>query len=315
MSRVWLYESAMSLQRQSAVDDAVADSNSRRRRILGHPADIFLFWRGLLAPLVLYAPFFSPFLREHIFIFAFALLFLIGNTNYILHLHVHRPFSEIRWINILLDLAMGAATGMTASNWRIQHIQGHHGGEETQYRSALGEELLKKYTVFNAVAYGVVSSWPTFWPPLVVAWRKARAGETSPVDYRWAFAEQLLLIVLLAALAVVDPALAFFYVLPWWWLNFFMTRYVDFLNHFGADEKSGNRLLCANNSLSVVYNRMTNNFGYHTAHHCRPSAHWTELPEIHAAIADRIPQARIKTYSWSCALMLMHFYLSARGRM
>ena len=169
--------------------------------------------------------------------------------------------------------------------------------------------------MFNALAYGVVSAWPTFWPPLVVAWRRARAGVRTPIDYRWAFAEQLLLIALLGALALLNPLLAIFYVLPWWWLNFFMTRYVDFLNHFGCDEKSGNRLLCANNSTNPAYNFMTNNFGYHTAHHCRPSAHWTELPEIHAAIADRIPKERIKTYNWSCALMLRHFYLSARGLM
>lgn len=305
----------MSLRRQSAINDVTAESNSRRPKILGHPADIFLFWRGLLAPVVLFAPFFSPFLREHILLFAVSLLFLIGNTNYILHLHVHRPFSEMRWVNILLDLGMGAATGMTASNWRIQHCQGHHTANETEYRSALGEELLKKYTVFNAIAFGVITAWPTFWPPIVVAWRKARAGARTPIDYRWALAEQLLLIALFVVLLALNPALAIFYVLPWWWLNFFMTRYVDFLNHFGCDEKSGNRLLCANNSLSVVYNRMTNNFGYHTAHHCRPSAHWTELPEIHAAIADRIPTERIKPYSWSCTLMLMHFYLSARGKM
>ncbi len=286
-----------------------------RGAILAHPADLFVFWRGLLAPLVLFAPFFSETLRAHIVLYAIALLFLIGNTNYILHLHVHRPFSRLRGVNLLLDLAMGAATGMVASNWRIQHLQGHHGGQERQYRTARGEELLKKFTILNSLVYGIITVWPTFGPPIADAWRKARAGVISPIDYRWAFLEQVLLIALFAALVHANAPLAFFYLLPWWGLNFFMTRYVDFLNHFGCDETSGDRLLCANNSLSPAYNFMTNNFGYHTAHHCRPSAHWTELPKIHLAIVDRIPPARLKSYSWSCALMPMHMYLSARGRM
>lgn len=309
----------MDSRRRTAIPDASEGTAVGRQYILAHPADLLLFWRGLISPLVLYAPFFSPFLREHIFLYAFALLFLIGNTNYVLHLHVHRPFCNSRGMNLALDLLMGAATGMCASNWRIQHLQGHHTGREREYRGALGEKLLRKFTIFNSLAYGVVAVWPTFWTPVVVAWRKALAGEKSPIDYRWALAEQLLLFTLFAALFIAQPALAFFYVLPWWWLNFFMTRYVDFLNHFGCDEtsgaKPGGKLLCANNSLSPTYNRMTNNFGYHTAHHCRPGAHWTELPQIHARIAERVPKEQLKSYSWSCALMPMHFYLALRGRM
>lgn len=304
----------MSRRHLTAIADVLTASNARRRKIVAHSADILLFWRGLLAPLVLYAPFFSSYLREHILLYSVALLFLIGNTNYILHLHIHRPFSDIRAVNILLDLATGVSTGMSASNWRIQHLQGHHTGRDREYRG-WARERLKRYTVFNAVLYGVASIWPTFWPPVVVAFKKMREGVTSPIDYRWAFAEQCLVIALFVALLISRPELAVFYILPWWALNFFMTRYVDFLNHFGCDEESGNRLLCANNSLSYTYNKMTNNFGYHTAHHCRPGAHWTELPAIHAAIADRIPRERLKNYSWSCALMVMHFYLSARGRM
>ncbi|MCX7898648.1 MAG: fatty acid desaturase [Methylocystis sp.] len=300
---------------ETAAAEPSTTANAPRRRVLSHPADLFIFWRGLISPFVLYAPFFSAYLREHIVIYAVALLFLIGNTNYVLHLHIHRPFCIARWMNIALDLIMGSASGMTASNWRIQHVEGHHGFDEALYRTAWGEALLKKFTLFNSIAYSVITVWPTFWPPIVVAFQRARAGVKTPIDYRWAFVEQILLIFLFAGLVYANAALAIFYVLPWWWLNFLMTRYVDFLNHFGCDEKSGNRLLCANNTLSPVYNYLTNNFGYHTAHHCKPSAHWTELPDIHAAIADRIPKERIKTYSWSCALMPMHMYLSARGKM
>jgi hypothetical protein len=39
----------------------------------------------------------------------------------------------------------------------------------------------------------------------------------------------------------------------------------------------------------------------------RPGAHWTELPAIHADIADRIPQRHLEPFSWSWVLMPYHF--------
>jgi fatty acid desaturase len=45
-------------------------------------------------------------------------------------------------------------------------------------------------------------------------------------------------------------------------------------------------------SRSVVdrrYNLRTLNLGYHTAHHLRPSLHWSKLPAFHATIAAAIP--------------------------
>lgn len=287
---------------------------SHRRKLLAHSSDFFLFWRGLFAPAILFAPFFSQFILDHLAYYSFALLFLIGNTNYILHLHIHRPFSGRPSVNLLLDLTMAAATGMTASNWRIQHIEGHHRGQEDIFRG-VGHKKLTRFSCFNAVSYAFSALWPSFWQPILVAARRLKQIKSAKLSDYWAFIEQAALILFFIILASWRPALAFCYILPWWALNYFMTRYVDFLNHFGCDEKSGNPLLCANNSLSPTYNFLTNNFGYHTAHHCRPSAHWTQLPEIHKRLSSRIPKTQLKSYSWSCALMPWHFYLSLRGRM
>ena len=43
---------------------------------------------------------------------------LFGDTNYLLHLHIHRPFSRSRVLNLILDLSMGAVTAMTAPRAR-----------------------------------------------------------------------------------------------------------------------------------------------------------------------------------------------------
>jgi fatty acid desaturase len=90
---------------------------------------------------------------------------------------------------------------------------------------------------------------------------------------------------------------------------------VDYLNHYGCDERSDNPFEHANNSLAWWFNYTTHNFGYHTAHHMRPGAHWTELPAIHQTIADRIPKRCLKPFSWSFLLLPYHFYLSRSERM
>ncbi|HYA80887.1 MAG TPA: fatty acid desaturase, partial [Methylocystis sp.] len=93
----------------------------------------------------------------------------------------------------------------------------------------------------------------------------------------------------------------------------FGSRYIDYLNHCGCDESDPNPFARGNNCLDARFNRRLNNFGYHAAHHFRPAAHWTELPKIHAEIADRIPKERLKSVSWSFLSVPRHFYLSWKG--
>jgi fatty acid desaturase len=77
----------------------------------------------------------------------------------------------------------------------------------------------------------------------------------------------------------------------------FFSRMTDYQNHVGCDEKSGFGF--SNNALSPWYNRVRYNFGYHTAHHFFPDAHWTKLPELHAQIAEKIPPERMSDGTWT----------------
>jgi len=115
--------------------------------------------------------------------------------------------------------------------------------------------------------------WFTFWRPLVESFTKGvLEGQTKPLDYRGAFAQYCLLIALILMLAWLNTSLLLFYGLPLNALTYFITRYVDYLNHYGCDEESGNACELANNSLSPAFNRLTHNFGYHSAHYIKPGA-------------------------------------------
>jgi fatty acid desaturase len=282
---------------------------------ISHPADRWNAVRALAAPVLLFAPFMVDWYAGYEALYAVLIFMMIGKTNYLLHLHIHRPFSRNRVLNMVFDLSMGAVTGMTASNWRIQHLYGHHRGIDMPYRGERSGHL-QDYSMMRAISYSAISLVETFYAPIVESFNKGILQNVkSPISYRWAFVEQMLLIAFISGLAAWQPRLVLIYLLPWYAVTQFVTRYVDYLNHYGCDEGSANPYVRANNSLSWWFNFTTHNFGYHTAHHLRPGAHWTELPELHKKIADKIPQRHLKPFSWSGILMPWHFHRSWRGRM
>ena len=280
-----------------------------------HPADRINTLRALVAPPILFAPFFVESLAANTSLYGIGIFFLIGKTNYLLHLHIHHPFSRNSILNLLLDLSMGSVTGMTSSNWRIQHLYGHHRGIDLPYRGDRTWQL-EKYSPLRALSFSIGTLWTTFFAPIRESFRKGiLANLKTPINYRWAFFEQSLLIVFVIALAISQPWLILIYLMPWYLATHFVTRYLDYLNHYGCDENGTDRFAVANNCVSRWFNFATHNFGYHTAHHLRPGAHWTTLPDIHATFADQVPERNLKRFSWSGILLPYHFLRSLRGRM
>jgi fatty acid desaturase len=273
--------------------------------LIANPADRVLALRGLTAPFILLMPFWYGFPGGHAFLTFLALLLLIGETTFILHFHVHRPFAKPAWLNRLLDLTMGATTGRTASNWRIEHCHGHHCGIEKPFRWA-PRPSLARYPPLLALAFLVFATrsifW-IFWHPVAESFRKGVLGNVKrPIDYRWAFAEQMLMAAFVLALLAWKPLLVLGFLLPWYSLITVITRGVDYFSHYECNGGARNVYESANNSLSPSFNRSCSNSGYHTAHHFKPAAHWTELPQIHSQIAGRIPAGQLMGFTWACLL-------------
>jgi len=152
--------------------------------LIAQPADRLKVARALTAPVILFSPFWYGFADGTLWIAALVIFAVIGDANSILHLHIHRPFSTQKWLNLLLDVALGATSGMTASNWRIQHRHGHHRGINEPYRPAREWET-ERYTALGALSFSSRTLWPTFWNPIAESFRKGGLADVkSPIDYR-----------------------------------------------------------------------------------------------------------------------------------
>ena len=74
------------------------------------------------------------------------------------------------------------------------------------------------------------------------------------------------------------------------------TAWVTYDHHAG--HYASNHLDASRNNVNPLFNFITCNLGYHTAHHKRPGIHWSLLPEIHAEIEDQIPAEMIQQKFW-----------------
>ncbi len=279
---------------------------------LRYTEDRINFLRALISPIVFLYPFWGELPAQYEIASMLFIWLLLHDTNHLLHIHTHLPFTKNKYLNIFLDISMGVVTGMTASNWRIQHKYGHHCSNVGDY--CLGRPWeMEKFSLKGAIWYSLRSIIPIFFKPLRESFVKGvKENRTLPLNYRWAFTEQFLFILFFIYLTSWKPLLTIEYMLPWYLLVYFVTRYTDYLNHFGCTH---NEYEIANNCLNKFDNLVCNNFGYHTAHHLYPNAHWSKLPDIHKQIENRIPHQMIKLYSWSGFLIPYHFFLALKGKM
>jgi fatty acid desaturase len=76
----------------------------------------------------------------------------------------------------------------------------------------------------------------------------------------------------------------------------FHTCWVTYEHHAGLHTEDHH--LASRNRSSKIYNLLSQNLGYHTAHHLRPGLHWSELPAFHEEIRQKIPDGLVNSAFW-----------------
>jgi beta-carotene hydroxylase len=195
------------------------------------------------------------------------------------HCHAHYRVFGSTALDALYDLILMLAAGNTTAIWELQHVRGHHrrylaSGDPAANGRFGGGRL--RFTLLGD-AMSVVDAWR-----LAEGDRAARARLVRQIGL------QLSVLACLVALAPVLAAV--FFVVPWLALRWavFWFSYAQHDDVPLRDVYSG----------SVTHfgwtNRMYLNVGHHTAHHEKPTLHWTKLPARTAQIVERIPASCLR---------------------
>lgn len=200
------------------------------------------------------------------------------------HHHQHTVTFHVKFLNRILEFFYALHTGVTTNLWVLHHVLGHHRNfldqtrDESRWKRADGQPMdVFEYTLTTAgTAY----------------FRGYQSGRKFPRvqrDFLLYSAFTLFGITLLCWFRFV-PAF-FVYVIPMV-ISLLFTAWVTHDHHSGLD--TDDEFQASYNNTNRLFNLLTGNLGYHTAHHYRQGLHWSKLPELHERIKDRIPPALIR---------------------
>jgi fatty acid desaturase len=195
------------------------------------------------------------------------------------HYQHHINVFTVRWLNRVYELILFLQTGTPPYLITLHHNLGHHpyylepeldtlrwqrpGGSPRGLLECLIKNFAGHFTLTMAI------------------------GRRHPKVYRRFKVMTAVSLAVLAALIVLDPAKAMIVFLGPMVLAIFNVARLGYDQHAGLD--MNDHLSASRNIESRLYNLVTFNSGYHTAHHVKPGLHWSRLPEFHRQIRDGIP--------------------------
>lgn len=194
----------------------------------------------------------------------------------IAHNHMHHPTFRGRFWNSCFQLLLMFGIGQPPTGIITAHNERHHGhpdGEGDFVRTSL---VGFRWNAVNLIAFPFVSIATMFRekPGDLKRWRKTR-----PRLFRQALLERIVFWSVLIPALVADWRSTLLYLgLPWISAQLMLIG-VNLLQHQDCD--MGSEYDHSRNVTGRLANWFLLNNGFHTAHHLRPSLHWSRLPDFH----------------------------------
>ena len=231
------------------------------------------------------------FITENIWIFAAYLLIMIVPKACISawnHHHQHAQVFKQKALNRVLELFYALHTGVTTNLWVLHHNMGHHRNfldqnkDQSRWKRKNGSTMGRlEYTLSVAL---------TAYP------RGFKVGKTFPKMRRDFVIFTGVTLLVLIALTIYNPLSALFvFILPMI-ISLLYTALATFKHHVGLD--TDDQFAASYNNTSKLYNWLTGNLGYHTAHHYKHGVHWSKLPALHEQIKAKIPKHCYEKTFW-----------------
>ena len=215
------------------------------------------------------------------FLIAFYLLMIVPKACISAwnHHHQHRHVFKQNILNRILEFFYALHTGVTTNLWVLHHNFGHHQNfldqqkDESRWKRPDGSDM-------NVLEY-------TFKVAITAYPRGFKVGKKFPKQQKAFLIYGNLTLILLLGLTLYNPLNALFvFILPMI-TSLLYTSLATYKHHVGLETQD--QFSASHNNTTRLYNLLTGNLGYHTAHHYKQGIHWSKLPELHEKIKHLIP--------------------------
>jgi beta-carotene hydroxylase len=195
-------------------------------------------------------------------------------------------------MNRVYDVALSLQTGIAPYAWVLHHNLGHHVNYLKQRPHPEADE--SKWTREDGSTMGRIE----YTIDLLLNHQLdiVRIGRRYPKYFRAFLWMKLPIWSVLGLAFYYNPMNAFLAFLLPGFLTLAHTSWVTYGHHAGHYPTS--HYDASVNNTNWLFNYVTCNLGYHTAHHKRPGIHWSRLPEIHEEIKHLIPPKLSQTTFW-----------------
>jgi len=269
-----------------------ATIGSLKGTILRYQADR----RSVSSVLVVFAAHLAVFFFAPTWVAALSLIPLAVLSMFIAPInHHHQHFNTFHSavLNRLYEIPLALQTGISPYGWVLHHNLGHHRNYLNQRPHPEPDE--SKWTRKDGATMGPIEY--TIDLMLCQQFDMLKVGRKHPRFLRAFLLMKIPVWTITGILLYLNPVNAMLvFVIPGF-IALCHTSYSTYGHHAGFYPTS--HYDASMNNVSPVYNFLTCNLGYHTAHHKRPGLHWSLLPKLHEEIKDEIPPGMIRTTFWS----------------
>ncbi|MGB0774346.1 MAG: fatty acid desaturase family protein [Akkermansiaceae bacterium] len=192
------------------------------------------------------------------------------------HNHMHVGIFQQKFWNNTYSLFLMFGTGQPPTGIITAHNERHHQEMETDADFVATTLVNSPNNFINLLLFPFFSVAKMYRekPSDLKAWRKVR-----PRLYRQALLERAVFYASLVLLVVIDwKQCLMTFAVPWVFGQYCLIG-INLLQHQDCDH--GSELNHSRNLTGSVVNWFLLNNGYHTAHHIKPSMHWSLLPDYH----------------------------------
>jgi fatty acid desaturase len=200
--------------------------------------------------------------------------------------HNHAHLSVFNWasLNFLYDAILAQNTGYPTALWELHHNRGHHRHFLEPDRDVAAITYPGTKRVMSRGMYALRGNILIHRDSIRIGRAEGRAGKRTLLPKL--LVETLLQLLFTGLLLAWNWQLALAFVVVPNFLSAFLIWWQSYPHH--------KEMPCTgvyDGSMTVesaAYNRVTFNIGHHTAHHEKPTLHWSLLPARTAQIRERI---------------------------